>query len=92
MNKTTEPCPTCQAPAQCEHGIRDGWDDQPLHVWDCPNCGRYTVILGWNCPACVALGQGRITVDIALHITEPTEYERSRDLAKLHAWNEGKPL
>lgn len=53
MTTTNEPCPDCGMPATCEHELRDGRDGAPVHVWDCRQCGTYSVRLGWNCPHCM---------------------------------------
>ena len=39
-------------PATCEHGLRDGRDGAAIHIWDCRQCGAYSVLLGWDCPDC----------------------------------------
>lgn len=44
---TTEPCPTCRAPATCRHL-------SGTHVWDCPNCGEIIATVGYDCPDCAS--------------------------------------
>lgn len=43
---TTEPCPTCKAPATCRHLSGS-------HVWDCPNCGEIIATVCYECPDCI---------------------------------------
>lgn len=47
---TNEPCPVCQAPAECEHGlIVNGY---PSHIWNCHQCAEHVGRIGYVCPDC----------------------------------------
>ncbi len=59
---TDETCPQCDhLDASCEHGR--GSTGQREHVWNCPTCGRYAAIVGWDCPDCPPVVQKPLTAD-----------------------------
>jgi rRNA maturation protein Nop10 len=45
-------CPTCGALGVSIRHAVDGFTGNPLHVYNCPVCGIYSVFVAWACPHC----------------------------------------